>query len=323
MRALELRRLEGPDGFLLAEREEPAADDQVIVAVHAAGVAFPDLLIGKGAYQESPELPYVAGQEIGGTVRSAPADSGFAPGDRVWALPGAGGFAEVCAVPADRVFPLADDLDFAAGAALGANFATAVFALRRRGRLAAGESVLVLGAGGGLGTATAAVAKALGATVIGVASTAEKAAVARSAGADEVVVGSDWNQAVLDLTDGRGVDLAADIVGGEETLQAIRSTAAEGRVLILGFAGGSIPEIKANRLLLRNIAVVGAGLGAFTRVEADIIATAGTELNRLVETAGLRPLIGARFPLERGAEALRQLDRRAAEGKIVLDVAAR
>ena len=321
MRALELQRLEGPDGFVLAERAEPEGGDEVIVEVHSAGVAFPDLLIGKGAYQESPQLPYVAGQEVGGVVRSAPPGSGFAAGDRVWALPGSGGFAEVCAVPAACVFPLVDELDFADGAALGANFATAIFALGRRGRLAAGESVLVLGAGGGLGTATVAVAKALGARVLGVASTAEKAEVARAAGAEEVIVGADWNKAVLELTGGRGVDLVADIVGGEETLQAIRSTAAEGRVLILGFAGGAIPEIKANRLLLRNIAVVGAGLGAFSTVEPDIIATSGTALNRLVD-AGLRPLIGAHFPFEQGAEALRELDRRAAKGKIVLDVVA-
>ncbi len=319
MRVLELQSTDGPEGYAIGDRPEPTpAADEILIDVKAAGIAFPDLLISKGAYQESPELPYVAGQEIGGVVRSAPADSGFAAGDRVWAAIGRGGWADVVAAPRGRVFPLAKGLSFEEGAALGSNFSTAVFALGRRGKLSRGEVVLVLGAGGGLGTACCAVATAMGGRVIGVASTEEKAEIARRAGATDTVVGAEWRDRVLELTDGRGVDVVADIVGGDETLQAVRTTAPEGRVLILGFTTGAIHEVKVNRLLLRNISVVGVGLGAFeASAEPTIMATLGAELNELV-AAGLRPIVGDVYPVEEGVRALQQLDGRAALGKIVL-----
>jgi NADPH2:quinone reductase len=259
----------------------------------------------------------VLGSEVAGTVRSAPPGCGLSAGARVWAAPALGGLAEVVAVPAARVFPLADGMSFEEGAALGVNYLTAVFALRRRAALRAGETVLVLGAAGGLGTATVAVAHALRARAIGVVSTPEKADTARAAGADEVVVGDEWRDQVLSLTGGRGADVVADVVGGEQTLQAVRSAAPEGRVLVLGFTSGEIPALKTNRLLLRNVSLVGAGLGALAATVDDLIDECVAELERLIGE-GLRPVVGAALPLEQGAEAVRRLEDREAQGKLVL-----
>src|SRR4051794_34865288 len=244
MRALELRELTGPDGFVVTERPDPVpGDGALLIDVHAAGVSFPDLLISKGMYQIKAELPYIAGQEVAGVVRHAPEGSRFAAGDRVWAGFDDGGYASVAVAQERDVRPLPDDMSFVDGAALSVNFMTAVFALRVRDHLAAGETLLVLGAAGGLGTATVAVAKRYGARVIANVSAPEKAAMAQRAGADDVVVGEDWRDAVLELTGGRGVDVVADIVGGDHTLQAVRTCAPRGRVIILGFTTGSIAKI--------------------------------------------------------------------------------
>jgi NADPH2:quinone reductase len=319
MRALELQRLGGPEGFVLVNRPEPSGDGRVLIDVRAAGVCFPDLLMSRGAYQHSPELPAVLGSEVAGTVRSAPPGCGIEPGARVWATPELGGFAELVSVRAERVYPLPDDMTFEEGASLGVNYLTAVFALRRRGQLRSGETVLVLGAAGGLGTATVAVAKALGARVLAAVSVPAKAGSARAAGADAVIVGAGWRDEVLELTGGRGADVVADVVGGDETLQAVRSAAPEGRVLVLGFTSGEIPALKTNRLLLRNVSLVGAGLGALAATADDLLDETVAELGRLI-AAGMRPLIGATFPLERGAEAVRRLEGREAQGKLVLTV---
>lgn len=321
MKALLLNEVSGPQGFAVEEIDEPVpAPDQLLIDVEAAGIAMPDLLISKGAYQHSPPLPFIAGQEIAGVVRAAPAGGRFKAGDRVWAATGTGGLAATVAIEEGRVFPLSGDLDFVEGAALASNFLTAIFAFGRRGHLRAGENVLVLGAGGGLGSACVSVAKAIGARVIANVSNDAKAAVARRAGADEVVLGNEWRDQVLALTDGAGVDVVADIVGGDETLQAVRTTAPEGRVLILGFTTGTIHEVKVNRLLLRNVSVVGAGLGAFKETkDPDILVDSGAELNRLVDE-GLRPVVGSTYPLEDGVAAFEQLDGRAALGKIVLEL---
>lgn len=319
VRALELRSKVGPKGFVLCEIAEPTPlPSEVLIDVEAAGVGFPDLLISKGVYQLSPDLPCVTGNEVAGVVRSAPAAARVKPGDRVWASCRRGGFAAAVAVDATRVFPLPDPLGFVEGAALASNFSTAIFGLRRRGKLRPGETVLVLGAGGGLGSACVSVAQAMGARVIGVTSTSSKAEVARRAGAEAVILGPAWHNEVLALTDGRGVDVVADIVGGDETLHAVRSTAPEGRVLILGFTGGEIHSVKVNRLLLRNVSVVGVGLGAFAEAaDPDIMTECGVEVNRLIE-GGLRPIVGAVYPIEEGVTALEQLDCRGGLGKIVL-----
>jgi NADPH2:quinone reductase len=304
----------------MSERPEPPGNgEDVLIDVRAAGVAFPDLLISRGRYQVRPDLPYVAGQEIAGVVRAAPAASGLVVGERVWAAVSQGGFAEVAATPADTVFPLDHRLSFEQGAALPANFLTAVFALQRRGALHASETVLVLGAAGGLGTACVAVAKAVGARVIAVVSEGGKVATAQAAGADDVVVGAEWRPQVLEKTGGRGVDLVADVTGGPQTLEAVRSTAPEGRVLVLGFTSGDIPAIATNRLLLRNVSLVGVGLGALVPFQPGVIKQTGEEVTRLV-AAGVRPVVGQTFPLEEGPRALRQIEGRQAKGKLVLTV---
>ncbi|MDA0160331.1 NADPH:quinone oxidoreductase family protein [Solirubrobacter ginsenosidimutans] len=319
MQVLEIRSLDGPDGLAAAERPDPDPDGRVVIDVRAAGVSFPDLLISQGRYQVKAELPWVPGQEVAGVVRSAPPGHVLRAGDRAWGSVDNGGFASVAAVAVERAYPLHDALSFEEGASLGVNFLTAVFALGRRAALKEGETVLVLGAAGGLGSATVSVAKAYGARVLAVVSTEEKVATARSAGADEVIAGADWRDRILELTGGRGVDVAADVVGGGETLQAVRSTAPEGRVLILGFTSGEIPAVAANRLLLRNVSLVGVGLGAFIPTEPDILVRTAGEVVRLVG-AGLRPIVGATFPLAQGADALRALAARTAQGKLVLTV---
>jgi NADPH:quinone reductase len=317
VRVLELQTLAGPDGLVLVHRPAPADESRVVIDVRAAGVCFPDLLMSRGRYQLRPDLPAVLGSEVAGTVRSAPAGHRLRAGDRVWAIMELGGFAEVAAVPADQAFPLAEDLSFEEGASLGVNFLTALFALKRRGALRPGETVLVLGAAGGLGTATIRVSKALGARVVAVVSVAEKAPTARSAGADEVVVGRDWRAEVLQLTQPRGADLVADVVGGDDTLQAVRTTAPEGRVLVLGFTAGEIPSIATNQLLLRNVSLMGVGLGALAATLPDLLGDTAVRLNRLIGE-GLRPLVGTTMPVERGADALRLLEDRRAQGKIIL-----
>src|SRR4051794_12932192 len=213
MRALELQGLDGPDGLAVVERPAPSGEGAVTIDVRAAGVCFPDLLMSRGGYQLRPELPVVLGSEVAGTVRSAPVGHALAAGDRVWATMELGGFAEVVAAPADRVFRLPDHLTFEEGAALGVNYLTAVFALRRRAALQPGETVLVLGAAGGLGTATTAVARGLGARVLAVVSVPAKVETAWTAGADDVVAGTEWRDAILERTGGRGADVVADIVG--------------------------------------------------------------------------------------------------------------
>jgi NADPH2:quinone reductase len=327
MRALQITELSGPRSALsIADLPEPEADHPltpgagVLIDVHAAGVAFPEVLQTRGEYQYKPDLPFVPGTDIGGVVRSAPDGSGLAEGDRVAACCMTGGFAEVAVAPAFLTFPLSDALDFAQGAALVMNYHTAYFALVTRGRLAEGETVLVHGAAGGVGTATLQVAKGLGARTIAVVSSDEKEAAAREAGADEVVRSDGpWKDQAKELSGG-GVDVIVDPVGGDRFTDSLRSLREGGRVVVVGFTGGSIPEVKVNRLLLNNVEVVGAGWGAFVMGKPDINREIGEEINRLVDEGFVRPLVGARFSLDEAADALELIDGRGATGKVVLEL---
>lgn len=326
MRAIQITELSGPASALsIAEIDEPsthpmAPESSVIVEVHAAGVSFPEVLQTRGEYQVKPPLPFVPGSEVGGVVRSAPDDSGLSPGDRVAAFTMLGGFAETAAAPAHTTFRLADELDFAQGASLVLNYHTAWFSLVTRGRLQEGESVLVHGAAGGVGTATLQVARGLGARTVAVVSTDEKEHVAREAGADEVVRSDGpWKDEVKEWSGG-GVDVVVDPVGGDRFTDSLRSLGEGGRLVVVGFTGGSIPEVRVNRLLLNNLEVIGAGWGAYVLPKPEMFAEIGAGLDRLITSGHVRPLVGARFAFEQAADALKLIDSRGATGKVVLDV---
>jgi NADPH2:quinone reductase len=325
MRALQIAELSGPDALQVAEVPEPEAShmltpgEGVVVDVHAAAVSFPDVLQSRGLYQFKPDMPFVPGAEVAGIVRSAPDGAGVSAGDRVAAFTALGGMAEVAVAPAYMTFPLPDSLDFPQGAALILNYHTAYFALKLRGRLREGERVLVHGAAGGVGTAALQVAKGLGACTGAVGSSDQKEQVAREAGADDVVRSDGpWREQVMERTG--GVDVVFDPVGGDRFTDSLRSLRESGRVVVVGFTGGSIPEVKVNRLLLRNTDVVGAGWGGYVMGKPAVNREIGEVLDRMIAEGELRPVVGARFPLERGAEAMRLIDERGATGKVVLDV---
>ncbi len=316
MRAIQIVNEEGPEKALeLAELPEPEASHMltpgsgVVVDVHAAGVSFPELLQTRGQYQMKPPLPFVPGSEVGGIVRSAPEGAGVVPGQRVAAFCALGGFAETAVAPEFFTFPLADELDFAQGAGLILNYHTAYFSLRLRGRLREGETVLVHGAAGGVGTAALQVARGLGARTIAAVSTEEKAEVARAAGADEVVlVEEGWKDRVVEVSGG-GVDVVLDPVGGDRFLDSLRSLREDGRLVVVGFTGGSIPEVKVNRLLLRNTEVVGAGWGAYVMGKPDLNREIGAEIGqprrRRLRAPGGRPALPARGRRRGAADARR------------------
>jgi NADPH2:quinone reductase len=292
--------------------------DQIVIDVHAAGVNFPDVLITKGEYQMRPNLPFIPGSEIAGVVRRAPDGSAFSAGDRVVAFPGLGGFAETVVADEFVVFGLPDSVSFEIGAAVPMNFLTCHFGLVRRGRLRAGETVLVHGAAGGIGTAAIQVAKAFGARVIAVVSTEEKGVVAREAGADEVIGVEGFKDAAKELTGGKGVDIVLDPVGGDRFTDSLRSLAVEGRLLVIGFTGGEIPTVKVNRLLLNNVDVVGVGWGAFALGDRTFLHSQWDELLPMITDGRLDPPIGGTFPLERASDALNEIGSRRATGKILL-----
>ncbi|MET0474196.1 MAG: NADPH:quinone oxidoreductase family protein [Mycobacterium sp.] len=323
MRAIQVARLDGPSAARLVDIDEPTAgDDDVLIDVHAAGVAFPDALQTRGLYQLKPDLPYVPGAEIAGVVRSAPAGAHVKAGDRVAALTMlSGAMAEVVALPADRVFALPAAVSFEAGAGLLFIDLTVHCALRTRGRLVAGESVLVHGAAGGVGTSTLRLATAWGASrTIAVVSTEDKGGVARAAGATDVVQADGFKDAVKEITGGRGVDVVVDPVGGDRFTDSLRSLAPGGRLLVIGFTGGEIPTVKVNRLLLNNIDAVGVGWGAWAASHPGYLAEQWAELEPLLASGTIMPPEPEVYPLERASAAIASLEDRTALGKVVVKI---
>ncbi len=324
MRALQVTTLDGPGALEVRDIPEPQAEGpfgpQVLVDVHAVGVSFPDLLLSKGEYQLKPDLPFTLGVDFAGVVRSAPGGSSLAPGDRVAACLPYGGAGETVGVGTDSVFPLPDRLSFEQGAAIPMNYLTAQFALRERGQVREGETVLVHGAAGGVGTATLQVAKGYGARTIAVASTDEKADVAKRAGADEVVLTEGFLAAVKELTGGQGVDLVMDVVGGDLFTDSLRALAPQGRLLVVGFAGGAIPEVRVNRLLLNNVDVRGVGWGAYAMVRPGFMAAQWRELEPMMVAGTVDPLIGATYDLEDFGRALVEMEERRTLGKSIVRV---
>ncbi|MDJ0362841.1 NADPH:quinone oxidoreductase family protein [Rhodococcus sp. H29-C3] len=321
MRAVHITKLDGPDSVEIVEVDEPADDGKsVLIDVHAAGVAFPDALLTRGLYQYKPALPIVPGSEIAGIVRSAPEGSGFTAGDRVAALTGlSDGMASVAAVSPETVFALPDTVSLTAGAGLLFNDLTVHFALRERGRLAEGETVLVHGAAGGIGTSVLRMAPVLGAArVIAVVSSDAKAETARAAGATDVVLVDGWKDAVKELTGGKGVDIVVDPVGGDRFTDSIRSLAPSGRILVIGFTGGEIPTVKVNRLLLNNVDVVGVGWGAWWMSRPGYLKQQWAEVEPLLASGKLTAPEPSVSPLEKAGEAIASLENRTAAGKVVL-----
>ena len=321
MRAIRVTRLDGPDAVEVAEVDEPTGEG-VVVEVHAAGVAFPDALLTRGLYQHKPNPPFVPGGEIAGVVRSAPEGSHVRAGDKVVGLTMlTGGMAEVAVLPPDRVFKLPDNVTFEAGAGLLFNDLTVYFALAVRGRLQPGETMLVHGAAGGIGTSTLRLASALGASrIIAVVSTEEKGQIASAAGATDVVLSEGFKDAVKELTSGRGVDVVVDPVGGDRFTDSLRSLAPGGRLLVIGFTGGEIPTVKVNRLLLNNVDVVGVGWGAWALSHPGALVEQWAEVERLLTSGQLTPPEPVVYPLEQAAAAITSLENRTAKGKVVLRI---
>ena len=324
MRAVQVITTTGPADLEVRDVGEPTpGPDDVLVEVHRVGVSFPDLLLSKGEYQLKPEPPFTLGVDFAGTVlgRAASGAGGFEAGQRDAAVGAYGGAAEQTATPAMFTFPLPDALSFDEGAALPMNYLTAQFALAERGGLRAGETVLVHGAAGGVGTATLQVARGYGARTIAVVSSEEKAAVARAAGADEAVLLDGFKDAVTDLTEGKGVDVVLDVVGGDAFTDSLRVLAPQGRLLVVGFAAGQgIPTVKVNRLLLNNVDVRGVGWGAYAMVRPGYMQQQWAELVPMIESGVVRPPVGATYAMEEFGRALTDMEERRTLGKSVVRV---
>lgn len=314
MRAIHITTLDGPEAIEVVDLPDPSDEGMVSIAVKAAGVAFPELLQTRGLYQVKPDLPFVPGAEVAGVVEKAPDGSGFSVGDRVAALCLLGGFAEKVQARPDLTFVLPDEVTFEEGASFLFNYATVYFALVERGGMAPGESVLVHGAAGGIGTAAIQVAKAFGAgRVVAVVSTEAKGEVARAAGADEVVLADGFRESV-----GKTIDIVVDPVGGDRFTDSLRTLREHGRLLVIGFTAGQIPEVKVNRLLLNNVSVVGVGWGAYAMPRPGHVGSEWEAMLPHLRSGALRPVVGASYPLEDAVAALTSLEGRTVTGKVVL-----
>ena len=301
--------------------------DQVLVAVHAASVNFPDLLVIGGTYQNLPPLPFVPGKDIAGTVASIGTNvSTLTPGQRVMAQIEYGAFAELAVVPSRNCYRIPQRMTFADGAAMGLVYLTAHFALVERGGLKAGESVLVTGAAGGVGLASVQLAKALGATVVAAVGSEEKAALARASGADHVVrtdvpdLREAFRKQVFAAVGRDGVNLIVDPVGGDVFDASLRAIGWSGRAVIVGFASGRVPEVKAGLLLVKNISLIGLQVSDYRDRAPEAMQRAQEQMFDLYQSGKLKPHVMATYPLESWREALSVVAERRALGKVVLQV---
>jgi NADPH2:quinone reductase len=322
MRAVVVDRWMKPSELRVTEAPEPELrPGTVAVDVRAAGCNFFDILMCQGTYQVKPPFPFIPGAELAGVV-TAVGDgvSHLAVGDRVLSSAGMGAFAERAVAPAAGTHRLPEGMSFAEGAALPVIYPTSYAALVYRARLAPGETLLVHAAAGGVGTAAVQIGRALGARVIATAGGADKLEVARRAGADVVIDyrKEDFVERVLAETGGRGADVIYDPVGGDVFDKSLKCIAWNGRLLVIGFAGGDIPSVKANRILLKNIAVVGLHWGAYAKFEPERIPETFRALFELYAQGAVRPVIYREWPLEQVAEALEALGSRGTHGKVIL-----
>jgi NADPH:quinone reductase len=322
MRAVLCKEYGPPESLVVEDVPTPSINDhQVLVDVKACGVNFPDLLIIENKYQFKPPLPFSPGGEVSGVVQQVGAQvTSVKAGDRVLGTPGFGGFAEAVALDARNVVPIPDAMSFDEAAAFLFTYGTSHYALKDRAALKPGETLLVLGAAGGVGLAAVELGKAMGAKVIAAASSAEKLAVCREHGADEGIdYGSeDLKERIKALTGGQGVDVVYDPVGGDFSEAAFRAIAWNGRFLVIGFAAGPIPKIPLNLVLLKGAQIVGVFWGAFTARDPEGHRANIRELMRWYTEGKLKPRISARYPFERVAEALADLAARRVKGKVLL-----
>ena len=323
MKALLCKAWGGPETLVLEDLPSPRpGPGEVVIDVKAAGVNFPDVLIIQNKYQVKPPLPFAPGAELAGVIKEVGADvTAFKPGDRVIAMTTWGAFAEECVARVGQLIGMPAGLDFATAAAFTLTYGTSWHALKDRGQLRAGETLLVLGAAGGVGLAAVEIGKALGARVIAAASSAEKLAVCRAHGADETIdyATEDLRARLKAMVGDKGVDIVYDPVGGPYAEPAIRSTGWRGRYLIIGFAHGEIPRIPLNLMLLKGSSLVGVYWGDWTRREPEAAAAGMTELLGWLKAGKLKPHLSGRYPLARAADALVALASRKVAGKLVVE----
>lgn len=323
MRAWQIGQLGDPEEVLrLVDVAEPVpGPDQAMIDIEAVGLKFADILQIQGRYQVKPSLPFIPGSEIAGTVADVGSDvDRWKCGDRVLWM-GNGGLAPRVCAPADQLLPIPDAMPATEAAAMLINYGTGVFALEERAKLQPGETVLVTAAAGGVGSAAIQLAKAMGATVFGLAGGPDKVATAEAMGADKCV---DYRQvdiveAVRELTDGRGVDVVYEAVGGDVFDQVRRVVAWDGRLLVIGFASGRIPEAPANHILLKNYAIMGVHWGAMLARDAGALRRHWDSIVRLYQTGHVDPLIYAVRPLEKALESLQAIGSRKTVGKIIIE----
>jgi NADPH:quinone reductase len=322
MKAVVCKQFGPPESLVVEDLPSPrAGPGEAVISVKAASVNFPDVLIIQNKYQVKPPLPFSPGSELAGIVKEVGAGvSAFKPGDKVIAFTTYGAFAEEARTEAARLLPLPEGMDFVAGAAFLLTYATSDHALRDRAALRPGESLLVLGAAGGVGLAAIDIGKALGARVIACASSEEKLAVCREHGADATInyASEDLRERIKSLTDGKGVDVVYDAVGGAYTEPAFRSLAWRGRLLVVGFAAGEIPKLPLNLALLKGASVVGVFWGDFARREPKQFADSARQLGQWYREGKLKPHVSQTFPLEKAADALKLMAARQVKGKVVL-----
>ena len=322
MKAVVCKAFGPPESLVIEDLPSPTpGPGEAVISVKSASVNFPDVLIIQNKYQMKPPLPFSPGSELAGIVKAVgDGVTSFRPGDAVMAITGYGAFAEEVTVDATRLLKIPAGMDFSQAAAFGLTYATSEHALCDRGALKSGETLLVLGAAGGVGIAAIEIGKILGARVIACASTDEKLAVCREHGADEGInyATEDLRERIKTLTDGKGADVVYDPVGGPYTEPALRSIAWRGRLLVVGFAAGDIPKIPLNLTLLKGCSIVGVFWGEFTRREPRRFAEAMEKLGRWFAEGKLKPHVSATFPLARTADALTLMAERKVQGKVVL-----
>ena len=325
MKAVLCKQYGPPDSLVVEELPSPhPGPGEVVVSVKAASVNFPDVLIIQNKYQFKPPLPFSPGSELAGVVKEVGAGvTGYRAGDKVMAFTTYGAFAEEVKTEANRLLPIPAGMGFTEAAAFVLTYGTTDHALRDRAQMTNGETLLVLGAAGGVGLAAVEIGKALGAKVIACASSSEKLSVCKAHGADATIdyASEDLRERVKALTDGRGVDVVYDPVGGPYTEPAFRSLAWRGRLLVVGFAAGEIPKLPLNLALLKGAAAVGVFWGDFARREPQAFAASMRQLGEWYRAGKLKPHVEKTMPLERAAEALKLMAARQVKGKLVLTVA--